>query len=111
MGSMSVWHWIIVLAVGLLLFGGRGKISDLMGDFAKGIKSFKKGLAERKARGAGQDRPDENHRAVVYRRAGCWQRSRVGRAAQGRLTPAASPRATAACGAGAPVLALVFAWE
>src|SRR4051794_19033333 len=36
MGSMSVWHWIIVLAVGLLLFGGRGKISDLMGDFAKG---------------------------------------------------------------------------
>jgi sec-independent protein translocase protein TatA len=46
MGSMSVWHWILVLAVGLLLFGGRGKISDLMGDFAKGIKSFKKGLAE-----------------------------------------------------------------
>jgi sec-independent protein translocase protein TatA len=46
MGSMSIWHWIIVLAVGLLLFGGRGKISELMGDFAKGIKSFKKGLAE-----------------------------------------------------------------
>ena len=43
MGSMSIWHWIIVLAVGLLLFGGRGKISELMGDFAKGIKSFKKG--------------------------------------------------------------------
>jgi sec-independent protein translocase protein TatA len=46
MGSMSIWHWILVLAVGLLLFGGRGKISDLMGDFAKGIKSFKKGLTE-----------------------------------------------------------------
>ncbi len=46
MGSLSIWHWILVLAVGLLLFGGRGKISDLMGDFAKGIKSFKKGLAE-----------------------------------------------------------------
>jgi sec-independent protein translocase protein TatA len=46
MGSMSVWHWILVLAVGLSLFGGRGKISDLMGDFAKGIKSFKKGLSE-----------------------------------------------------------------
>jgi sec-independent protein translocase protein TatA len=43
---MSVWHWILVLAVGLLLFGGRGKVSELMGDFAKGIKSFKKGLAE-----------------------------------------------------------------
>jgi sec-independent protein translocase protein TatA len=46
MGSMSIWHWIIVLAIGLLLFGGRGKISELMGDFAKGIKSFKKGLSE-----------------------------------------------------------------
>jgi sec-independent protein translocase protein TatA len=52
MGSMSIWHWIIVLAVGLLLFGGRGKISELMGDFAKGIKSFKKGLAE-------DDKPEE----------------------------------------------------
>ena len=46
MGSMSVWHWIIVLAVGLLLFGGRGKISDLMGDVAKGVKSFRQGLNE-----------------------------------------------------------------
>ena len=46
MGSLSMWHWIIVLAVGLLLFGGRGKISELMGDVAKGIKSFKKGLSE-----------------------------------------------------------------
>ncbi|QTL02640.1 twin-arginine translocase TatA/TatE family subunit [Aquabacter sp. L1I39] len=45
MGSMSIWHWIVVLVVVLLLFG-RGKISDLMGDVAKGIKSFKKGMAE-----------------------------------------------------------------
>ena len=43
MGSMSWIHWVIVLAIGLLLFGGKGKISDLMGDVAKGIKSFKKG--------------------------------------------------------------------
>lgn len=49
MGSMSIWHWLIVLAIGLLLFGGKGKISDLMGDFAKGIKSFKKGLSEEDA--------------------------------------------------------------
>ena len=42
MGSLSIWHWIIAGAVVLLLFGGRGKISELMGDFAKGIKSFKK---------------------------------------------------------------------
>jgi sec-independent protein translocase protein TatA len=46
MGSLSIWHWMIVLVVGLLLFGGRGKISELMGDVAKGIKSFKKGMAE-----------------------------------------------------------------
>ena len=46
MGSLSIWHWIIAGAVVLLLFGGRGKISELMGDFAKGIKSFKKGLSE-----------------------------------------------------------------
>ena len=46
MGSMSIWHWIIVGGVLLLLFGGKGKVSDLMGDFAKGIKSFKKGMAD-----------------------------------------------------------------
>jgi len=45
MGSLSIWHWIIVIAVVLLLFG-RGKISELMGDVAKGIKSFRKGLNE-----------------------------------------------------------------
>ena len=45
MGSMSIWHWIVVIAVILLLFG-RGKISELMGDVAQGIKSFKKGMAE-----------------------------------------------------------------
>ena len=45
MGSMSIWHWIIVIGVVLLLFG-RGKISDLMGDVAQGIKAFKKGMSE-----------------------------------------------------------------
>jgi len=45
MGSFSLWHWIVVILVVVLLFG-RGKISELMGDFAKGIKSFKKGMAE-----------------------------------------------------------------
>jgi sec-independent protein translocase protein TatA len=45
MGSLSVWHWLIVLAV-VLIFFGRGKIPDLMGDVAKGIKNFKKGMAE-----------------------------------------------------------------
>ncbi len=46
MGSFSWWHWVIVLVVVLVLFGGKGKVSDLMGDVAKGIKSFKKGLAD-----------------------------------------------------------------
>ena len=46
MGSMSVWHWLIFLAVVLLLFGGSGKISSIMTDVAKGIKSFKKGMAD-----------------------------------------------------------------
>jgi sec-independent protein translocase protein TatA len=55
---MSIWHWIIVLAVGLLLFGGRGKISELMGDFAKGIKSFKKGLSEDDNKTEGQPAAD-----------------------------------------------------
>ncbi|MBP1849859.1 twin-arginine translocase TatA/TatE family subunit [Rhizobium halophytocola] len=45
MGSLSVWHWLIVLAIVLLLFG-RGKIPELMGDVAKGIKSFKKGMSD-----------------------------------------------------------------
>lgn len=45
MGSFSVWHWLIVLAVVLLLFG-RGKIPELMGDVAKGIKNFKKGMSD-----------------------------------------------------------------
>ena len=45
MGSFSIWHWMVVLLVVLLLFGG-GKVSSLMGDFAKGIKSFKKNMAD-----------------------------------------------------------------
>ena len=45
MGSFSIWHWMVVLLVILLLFGG-GKVSGLMGDFAKGIKAFKKNLSD-----------------------------------------------------------------
>ena len=46
MGTLSVWHWLIFLVIALLFFGGSGKISSVMGDFAKGIKSFKKGLQD-----------------------------------------------------------------
>jgi sec-independent protein translocase protein TatA len=45
MGSLSIWHWIVVIAVVLLVFG-RGKISELMGDVAQGIKAFKKGMQD-----------------------------------------------------------------
>ena len=45
MGGLSIWHWLIVGVIVLLLFG-KGRFSDLMGDVAKGIKSFKKGMAE-----------------------------------------------------------------
>ena len=45
MGGASIWHWIVVGLIVVLLFG-RGKISDMMGDVAKGIKAFKKGMAE-----------------------------------------------------------------
>ena len=41
MGAFSIWHWVIVLIVVLILFGGKGKISSLMGDFGKGLKNFK----------------------------------------------------------------------
>jgi sec-independent protein translocase protein TatA len=46
MGGLSIWHILIVAMIAVLLFGGRGKISELMGDVAKGIKSFRKGLSE-----------------------------------------------------------------
>lgn len=60
MGSFSIWHWLIVLVVVLLLFG-RGKIPELMGDMAKGIKSFKKGMADEDA--AAEDAKTVEHRS------------------------------------------------
>ena len=45
MGGASIWHWVVVGAIVMLLFG-RGKISEMMGDVAKGIKAFKKGMAD-----------------------------------------------------------------
>ena len=45
MGSFSIWHWLVVGVIVMLLFG-KGRFSDMMGDVAKGIKQFKKGMAE-----------------------------------------------------------------
>ena len=63
MGSMSIWHWIVVIAVVLLLFG-RGKISDLMGDVAQGIKAFKKGMSEDDS--AKADTPKEDAKTINH---------------------------------------------
>ena len=53
-GTFSILHWIVVLAVVLLLFGGRGKVSAIMGDFGKGLRNFKTGL-----KGPGEDVGEE----------------------------------------------------
>ena len=55
MGSFSIWHWLIVLVVVVVLFGGRGKLSSIMGDAAKGIRAFQKGLKGDEDHGS--DRP------------------------------------------------------
>ena len=49
MGGFSLWHWLVVIAVVAVIFGGKGKLSGVMGDFAKGIKAFKSGMNEDEA--------------------------------------------------------------
>ena len=46
MGGFSIWHWLIVIMVVAVVFGGRGKISGIMGDLAHGIRNFKEGLKD-----------------------------------------------------------------
>ena len=64
MGSFSIWHWLIVLAVVLVLFGGGGKISRLMGDFGKGLKNFKKSMKEDEDGGAESSKEIESEAAT-----------------------------------------------
>jgi sec-independent protein translocase protein TatA len=80
MGGLSIWHWMLFAAVALLLFGGKGKISDIMGDVAKGVKSFKKGLSD-----------DDENRAAFDREPG---RRRRQRRSQGRLSASFSTPVT-----------------
>ncbi len=44
MGSLSIWHWLIFGLVAVVVFGGRGRLSSIMGDAAKGIRAFQDGL-------------------------------------------------------------------
>jgi len=61
MGSLSLWHWLIVLAIILVLFGGGGKIPRLMKDLGQGITAFKRGLKEEN-KSATDDRSDDAKR-------------------------------------------------
>lgn len=65
MGTFSIWHWLIVLVVVLVLFGGRGKIPSLMGDIAKGIKSFKSNMKEEDKADAESQKIEENRSESV----------------------------------------------
>jgi sec-independent protein translocase protein TatA len=56
MGGASIWHWIVVGLIVMLLFG-RGKISEMMGDVAKGIKAFKKGMTDEETAEAAKTEP------------------------------------------------------
>lgn len=61
MGGLSIWHLLILLAVVVLVFGGGGKLSRIMGDFGKGINSFKAGLKSEEER----KREEEEARGVI----------------------------------------------
>jgi sec-independent protein translocase protein TatA len=64
MGGLSLWHWLIVGVIILLLFG-KGRFSDMMGDVAKGLKSFKKGMSEEEDKPAAAPPPRLRDESVV----------------------------------------------
>ena len=68
MGSFSIWHWLIVLAIILVLFGGGGKIPRLMKDLGQGITAFRKGLKEKKDGDQTQTTADSNDKQGVIDR-------------------------------------------
>ena len=77
MGFGSIWPWLIVLAVVLLLFG-RGKVSGLMGDVAKGVKSFRRGLSDDDEQEGQQPRPIEHVAAEPVNRTNTDERTNAG---------------------------------
>jgi len=68
MGGLSIWHILIVAMIAVLLFGGRGKISELMGDVAKGIKSFRKGMSEHDDDDQPRSIPDQRRDDVMTKK-------------------------------------------
>ncbi len=75
MGSFSIWHWLIVLAVVLVLFGGKGRLSQIMGDFGKGLRAFKKSVRDDEEPIADADEPGRP-RALPDERAGVEAKDR-----------------------------------
>jgi sec-independent protein translocase protein TatA len=69
MGTFSVWHWLIVLAVVLVLFGGGGKIPKLMRDMGQGINAFKRGLKEEEKKKAAAEEEGEAEESKVIEQA------------------------------------------
>ena len=74
MGATSIWHWIILLLIVVLLFG-RGKISEIMGDVAKGIKSFKQGMAEDEEKKKDDETAKKDPKVIDHNPAGTQQAS------------------------------------
>ncbi|MGH6947948.1 MAG: twin-arginine translocase TatA/TatE family subunit [Kiloniellales bacterium] len=86
MGSFSIWHWLIVLAVVLILFGGGGKIPKLMRDMGQGINAFKKGLKEdekKKAAAAADDAEEDDPKTIARNEASAAAGERKDKAANG----------------------------
>lgn len=61
-GLGGMWHWVLIAVVALLLFGGRGKLSGLMGDAAKGIRAFRDGLKD-----TDSDKPSDERAGALPR--------------------------------------------
>ena len=96
MGGLSIWHWLVVLAVVLLLFGGSNKISGVMGDVARGIKSFKKNMNDDESMEAHETRAPAGSIAPPHLQAGgrdAEERRRRARRRAAQLLTAQRPAA------------------
>ena len=80
MGAFTIWHWLVVLIIVALVFGGRGKLSGIMGDAAKGVRAFREGLK-------GEDEAHEEAAPAKPIEDGCEDRAQAARQDQGLTDP------------------------
>ncbi len=92
MGGVSIWHWLVVGVIVLLLFG-RGKISEMMGDVAKGIKAFKKGMTEEETAAATPTAPGEPVRTIEHQATPVAAQPAPSQPAAASSQPASAPAA------------------